>query len=470
MTVGLPAKIATLVVDESISQAQLSACKKWLKKHGCTYEQLLLIAEQHPGISDHHIIKTLLNKADAVLTADRPFHNLLLKEGWHSLYADDSLKITQRPLSGIRPAILPPASGKHEQRAPMSSLHNLIMPQSEAALKKLRSKRRRIRSHFGGYDQLQQLNITVAVRGSLVGIRMHAAGASATGIMASESYIKETGVAAGDVALAHALILALQLMLHPLHVSVFYDPANISDPELSSDAFFNALRREFPKLKFLATSKGRHMESLWQKLNALSADNTNEIVASRLTDIRERFSQDPTREIGISAPQPKSLINPNTDRGALLLAAKWFVDRAKNLEPVKQIALVGSICTDKRNPKDIDIVLTIAAGADIAPLSKLKRQMQGRIQRGLLGADVFLVEEGQYIGRPCRFREPHPRVACAHADLRCSLDRAFLCDTSATFTLKDKLLASPPIVLYPEFQTNVSVPADVRSGFDLSDS
>ena len=256
MTVVPPAKIATLVVDESISRAQLSACKKWLKKHGCAYEQLLFIAERHPGMPDHRIIKTLL---------------------------------------------------------------------------------------------------------------------------------------------------------------------------------------------------------------------TNEIVASRLVDMRERFSPEPDREIEIPAPVSAPLINPNTDRGALLLAAKWFVDRAKKLESVKQIALVGSICTNKKNPKDIDILLTIATDSDIAPLSKLKRQMQGRTQRGLLGADVFLVEEGQYIGRPCRFRDPHPRVACAHDGLRCNLDRAFLCDTSAAFKLKNELLTSPPIILYPEFQAKISVPADVLAGFDLSD-
>jgi predicted nucleotidyltransferase len=211
------------------------------------------------------------------------------------------------------------------------------------------------------------------------------------------------------------------------------------------------------------------MESLWQKLNNLGSVNTNEVIASRLADVRRRFSQPQDSEKQVTSPQYGSFINPNTDRGALLLAAKWFVDRAKKVESVKQIALIGSICTGKQNPKDIDILLTIAANTDIAPIARLSRQMLGRIQRGLLGADVFLVEEGRYLGRPCRYREPHPRVVCAHDNLRCSLDRAFLCDTSMAFKLKGKLLASPPIILYPEFQAKVVVPADVRANFGLSD-
>ena len=465
MTLETPVKIETLVVDESVSQAQLNACKTWLKKQGSAYEQLLLIAEHHPGMADHRIINTLLGKGDVLLTADRPFHNLLIKEGWPSLYIDPSMQITNHFLSGIRPGILPATSRQHDQQAQMSGLHSLIMPVSERALKKLRSKRRRIRAHFGGYDQLTQLSITVAVRGDLIGVRLFVAGASAKGIMASESYIREAGVAAGDTALPHALILAQQLMLQQLDVTVFYDSARIPDPALSNDGFFSAMRREFPKLKFFTTVKGRHMESLRRKLDALNATDTNEIVASSLANMRKRYAQLPRGERPTTTPQPEPLINPNADRGALLLAAKWFVEKASTIDAVQQIALIGSICTGKKNPKDIDLLLTLTPGANIAPLSRLKRQMQGRIQRGLLGADVFLMEEGKYLGRPCRYREPHPRVVCAHDGLMCSLERSFLCNTSAAFNLEKKLLVSPPIILFPKFRASVEVPADIRTVF-----
>lgn len=170
----------------------------------------------------------------------------------------------------------------------------------------------------------------------------------------------------------------------------------------------------------------------------------------------------------ITTPIPtQPLPNRDTDRGALLLTAKWFFERAIKLESITRIALIGSICTEKKNPKDIDLLITVTSGSDITPISKLKRQMAGRIQRGLLGADIFLMEEGQYMGRPCRFREPHPRAACGHEGLRCDFDRPFLCDTSCAFSLKKELLNSPPIILYPKFRASIEVPKDVQLIFNL---
>jgi len=165
---------------------------------------------------------------------------------------------------------------------------------------------------------------------------------------------------------------------------------------------------------------------------------------------------------------PPQRLNRDTDRGALLLAAQWFFNRAIKLESITRIALIGSICTDKQHPKDIDILLTIKPDADISSISKLKRQMSGRSQRGLLGADIFLMEEGSYIGRPCRFREPHPRVGCAQDGLRCDFDRPFLCDTSNSFELKNEVITSPPIILYPRLLAARKIPADIQAVFNFS--
>jgi len=279
-----------LVIDESISAAQLSACKQWLKIHGVHYQQLYFIAEHHPGMPDARILKTVLNTQDGLLTTDRPFHNRLLQEGIISFYIDDALAITRQALKGIRPSFLPVPNGSDEKQAAMCSLHSLIMPDTDKAQKKLRTKRRRIRNHFGGYDQLNQLSIAVATQSELIGVRLQVAGSSAKGIMASESYIAESDNDSdydiGKAALCHALVLTLQLMLHRLDVSVFYHPATIPDPYSLDDVFFNRLKREFPSVKFIACSKGRHMEALRQKLSALHSTKTNEIIASRLANIK----------------------------------------------------------------------------------------------------------------------------------------------------------------------------------------
>lgn len=156
-----------------------------------------------------------------------------------------------------------------------------------------------------------------------------------------------------------------------------------------------------------------------------------------------------------------------SDRQVLLEAARWFSEQAAELEEVVQVALVGSLCTPKRNPHDVDLVVTVRPGADFKRLAKLGRSLRGRIQRGRLGADVFLVEDGRYIGRTCHYREPWPRVRCISARNMCDSERAFVCDTSRNFTLRREVFEAPPLVLYPEIEINADLPADVVECFGL---
>lgn len=157
-----------------------------------------------------------------------------------------------------------------------------------------------------------------------------------------------------------------------------------------------------------------------------------------------------------------------TDRSRLLDAAFWFVEKARPLPDVARIALVGSICQDKANPKDVDLLVTMRPGADLAPIARLARGLMGRIQRGRLGADVFLVENGRYIGRACRYREPWPRRTCSMDDLACDRARPFLCDTSRSFSVRSDVVRNPPVVLWPEVTITGEVPEDVRRRFELA--
>jgi predicted nucleotidyltransferase len=150
-----------------------------------------------------------------------------------------------------------------------------------------------------------------------------------------------------------------------------------------------------------------------------------------------------------------------SDREHLLSAASWFVEKASKLEEVEQIALIGSLCKDQRKPKDLDLLVTIAAGSEVKRVAKLRRGLQGRISRGSMGADVFIVEDGANIGRACQYRDPWPRVACSEAKLRCLQDRQWLCDTSADFTLDQKLIDQPPVILWPKAKACTGIPEDV---------
>jgi len=44
---------------------------------------------------------------------------------------------------------------------------------------------------------------------------------------------------------------------------------------------------------------------------------------------------------------------------------------ACNVEGILRIALIGSLATDKPNPKDADLLITIRDGTDLAPLAML---------------------------------------------------------------------------------------------------
>ena len=57
-----------------------------------------------------------------------------------------------------------------------------------------------------------------------------------------------------------------------------------------------------------------------------------------------------------------------------------FVRSAANLPGVLRIALVGSILTDRPDPKDVDVLVSVADDAELAPLAALGRRLQDRLQ------------------------------------------------------------------------------------------
>jgi hypothetical protein len=158
-----------------------------------------------------------------------------------------------------------------------------------------------------------------------------------------------------------------------------------------------------------------------------------------------------------AGPRP-SVPNP---RDHLLEAVLVFVRSARALPSVRRVALVGSLTTDKRVPKDADVLVTIDAAMDLAPLARLGRGLKGAAQRINLGGDVFLADQdGRYIGRICHYRECHPRVLCRaqHCGRRQHLN-----DDLHVVTLGPTLIVSPPIELWPRVVRRVPVPADTEA-------
>ncbi|MCL4177602.1 MAG: UPF0158 family protein [Verrucomicrobia bacterium] len=65
-------------------------------------------------------------------------------------------------------------------------------------------------------------------------------------------------------------------------------------------------------------------------------------------------------------------------RPDLLQAVLEFVLGARRLEGIRRIALLGSLATDKRQPKDVDLLVVVEETASLGPLAKLKRQLTGK--------------------------------------------------------------------------------------------
>ncbi|MBI2238517.1 MAG: nucleotidyltransferase domain-containing protein [Actinobacteria bacterium] len=158
-------------------------------------------------------------------------------------------------------------------------------------------------------------------------------------------------------------------------------------------------------------------------------------------------------------PEPEPPVRPR-----LLAEALEFVRAARGLPGVRRIALLGSLATDREWPKDVDLLVTVEDGVDLAPLAKLARRLQGHAQSMGLGADVFLADPaGRYLGRTCPWSRCGPGIRASCDALHCGR-RAYLHDDLETVHLADDLVAAPPVDLWPAVLARVAVPDDVREG------
>lgn len=147
-------------------------------------------------------------------------------------------------------------------------------------------------------------------------------------------------------------------------------------------------------------------------------------------------------------------------REHLLRAGEEFVSNARQIKGVQRISLIGSICTEQSDPKDIDFVVEISDDVDWDQLAALGRRLKGRSQQASLGADIFLVRHGCYIGRICRYRDCFPRRACRA--LHCG-KTPHLNDDLATLRLRREAFEAPAVTLWPDLQRRAKLPKDVEA-------
>ncbi len=301
--------ILRVVVDEAICTAQWARFQAYASGKGISTADPLYVGEHHPGMPDGQILNHLLDETTALLTTDRPFHNAALARGRASYYISEG-RITGKPLSGIKPG--PGVSAGHQNEAiresylpPQTEIRPLLMPDSQRQLKRLATKRRRIRNHFGGLLNLDQIAVTVSYsplgREVLIGIRMRVSATTGQKALdASENYSRAT-IAVEDRDLAvicQSMVLLHQLMLESVKTLIFWDALQINEPPpAAADArgsfapLYTALLASFPGLEFVPTPKGPFIDRLRRKLDDLAGHlTTNEIVASDLGKLAQQFA------------------------------------------------------------------------------------------------------------------------------------------------------------------------------------
>ena len=140
-----------------------------------------------------------------------------------------------------------------------------------------------------------------------------------------------------------------------------------------------------------------------------------------------------------------------------------FVSAAPQVQGVTRIAVVGSITTDKSDPKDVDVLVTVREDANFEALAALGRKLKGATQRHNRGADIFLAsDDGGYIGRTCSYRDCHPRKRCLGT--QCGR-RKWICDDLDVINLSDQMVKEPPLEVWPTVVVRTSMPVDMANAF-----
>jgi hypothetical protein len=151
-------------------------------------------------------------------------------------------------------------------------------------------------------------------------------------------------------------------------------------------------------------------------------------------------------------------------RSHLLAGVLAFTQSASQVPGVARISLIGSLTTGKPDPKDADVLVTIADDADLTLLAAHGRKLLGHAQSRSRGGEVFLANPGgKYVGRLCSWKRCGPGIRASCDALRCGR-RPYVHDDMGAIQLLQPLIAAPPIELWPKVITRVTPPEDVEAG------
>jgi hypothetical protein len=265
----------------------------------CEY---VFLAETHRGIPDVEILDKLLRPDTILLTADRVLHMRAIERGVRSYTLNEHGQLTRKRLPHLRRVKPVPKSvhstlqADYTQQPTHGLARSLKTDLTERQFKRYRTARRRIRSHFGSADAINQLAVTVGSKttsgGLLCGFTFHLAGTSGVkGLRATEGYCLARE-RPPDVAwpVLHALREQYLLQLDQVPTDVFIIPPAslqlmqrlLGSDHPASEPAHEAVRRLMQELQSLVLHpcvKGRFYEAMQAKLDRLSRGHSNEVTS-----------------------------------------------------------------------------------------------------------------------------------------------------------------------------------------------
>jgi hypothetical protein len=293
-----------IIVDESISSKQFAKVLDYLKFDDSALPEIVDIKESYPGIPDEEILKHLINEDSIFITTDRVLHNKILLLHNRSIFINKDGVISEALLKGINIPVkntnFKSSELRNSYRIAKTDIHDKILPETEKQLKKLRTKRRRIRNYFDGIDNIGSIAISLSKRNNkdktLIGIKIRAI--SDNGIKsldASEIYIVENKIKDEKIYLCHVLIALLRLLLNSKNITIYYDSSEIKGDFESNEItefseLFQILKSYFTSMAIKSVNKGKNIELVRRKLYQLNKkDSGNEIVKGDIETIKHKI-------------------------------------------------------------------------------------------------------------------------------------------------------------------------------------
>lgn len=284
-----------LIVDENVSYRANDQLQSRLREMGVAISSVVWVSEQWSGAPDSAILDELKRRGAMLLTKDRTFHNTVLFAELPSYCILEDGNITRKRIKGLPVNRILPGRGNLEQAkiAPETFACRMLVvdPADERALKKQRTKRRRIRNKVGGLQNIDHVALTVTAHRGLIGLVVQVvSNTGVPGFKGSEAFIRAPEGAISPVAMVEALALLLRLHLETCKINIFYDiDAGLRNPGSLDSSLFTALSIAFSHLEWIECSKGGHIEWLRKTTQKLWNQPRNMITLSQINTFQQRL-------------------------------------------------------------------------------------------------------------------------------------------------------------------------------------